>query len=82
MRWTTCVRSVANCNFHFRIFPIYRPLDIPVEAQRLASDKKFELKAYAFGAAKEQIRAPRPVKIGLVQNKIVRPTTDPIVEQV
>ena len=48
----------------------------------MASEKKFELQAFSFGAAKEQTRAPRPVRIGLIQNRIVRPTTDPILEQV
>ena len=57
-------------------------LDTPAEAQRLAEEKNFELKAFSFGAAKEQTRAPRLVRIGLVQNKIVRPTSDPILEQV
>lgn len=59
-----------------------RPLDVPVEAQKLANEKSFELKAFAFGAAQEQTRAPRLVRIGLVQNQIVCPTTDPILEQV
>lgn len=53
-----------------------------MEAKKLAIEKNFELKAFAFGAAKEQTRLPRPVRIGLVQNQIVRPTTDPILEQV
>ncbi|CAI8023225.1 Beta-ureidopropionase [Geodia barretti] len=57
------------------------PLSVSEEALRMASEKKFELKAFSFGAAKEQTRAPRPVRIGLVQNRIVRPTTDPLLEQ-
>ena len=48
----------------------------------MASEKKFELKAFSFGAAQEQTRAPRPVRIGLIQNRIVCPTTHPILEQV
>ena len=64
------------------IYILHRPLEVPVEARKLAEEKKFELKAFAFGAAKEQTRAPRPVRIGLVQNQIVRPTSDPILEQV
>lgn len=53
-----------------------------MEAKELANEKSFELKAFAFGAAQEQTRSPRLVRIGLVQNQIVRPTTDPILEQV
>ena len=55
---------------------------MPEEATRLAEEGKFELKAFSFGAAREQTRAPRLVRIGLIQNKIVRPTTDPILDQV
>ena len=36
---------------------------------------------YAFRAAPEQLRARRNVRIGLVQNAIVAPTTAPFAEQ-
>ena len=55
---------------------------IPTEAQKLADEKDFEIKAFRFTAAKEQTRPPHIVKIALVQNSIQRPTTDPIEEQV
>ena len=55
---------------------------MPPEAQRLAEDKKFELKGYALAAAAEQTRSPRVVRVALVQNQIVLPTTDPILQQV
>lgn len=48
----------------------------------MAADKNFELKAFSFGAAEEQTRAPRIVRIGLIQNKILQPTSDPILQQV
>lgn len=57
-------------------------LDLPDEATGLAAEKDFEIKAYGIGAAKEQSRPPRLVKIAVVQNTIVRPTTDPINDQV
>ena len=58
------------------------PLDIPGEAKKLADESNFEVKGYRFGAAPEQGRPPRIVKIALVQNAIVRPTTDPVEDQV
>jgi len=58
------------------------PLEIPAEAKKLADESNFELKGYQFGAAPEQGRSPHIVRIALVQNAIVRPTTDPVEEQV
>ena len=60
----------------------HRELAVPEEAKRLAEEQNFELKSYRFGAAKEQTRAPRPVRIAVVQNAIVKPTTAPVTEQV
>lgn len=37
---------------------------------------------YRIGAAAEQVRPPRLVRIAMVQNGIIRPTTDPVKEQV
>lgn len=39
------------------------------------------LQRYAFRAAPEQLRPRRNVRIGLVQNAIVAPTTAPFAEQ-
>ncbi len=61
---------------------IPRVLEISPQASRLACEKDFEVKAYSIGAAAEQTRPPRLVKIAVVQNAIVRPTSDPIKEQV
>ncbi|XP_077995265.1 beta-ureidopropionase-like [Glandiceps talaboti] len=57
-------------------------LDIPAEALKLAEEKKFEIQGYCMTAAKEQLRPPRVVRVGLIQNKIVLPTTAPVLEQV
>jgi hypothetical protein len=54
-------------------------LDASLQAR--AKDLDFDLKAYCFKAAPEQLRPPRPVKIGLIQNKIVLPTTYPYAQQ-
>eukprot|EP00899_Mesostigma_viride_P022618 jgi/Mesvir1/3540/Mv12010-RA.2 len=58
--------------------------------QRLEIDKaviqaatwfNFDLQAYRFTAKPEQMREPRIVKVGLIQNSIVAPTTAPYPEQ-
>ena len=40
-----------------------------------------ELKGYSFDAQLEDTRAPRRVRVGLIQNTIVLPTSDPIIAQ-
>ena len=53
-----------------------------MDASSLAQEKGFEIKAYSIEAAKEQTRPPRLIRVAVVQNAIVRPTTDPVKEQV
>ena len=60
----------------------YRVLDLPTNAVEEAGAGNFELKGYQFTAAKEETRSPRIVRIAVVQNEIVKPTTAPIIEQV
>lgn len=55
---------------------------MPSEATKKADELEFQLSGYKFSAASEVTRAPRIVRIGLVQNKIVIPTTAPVNEQV
>lgn len=59
-----------------------KPLDVPVAALRLAEVGGFELRAFTIGAAPEQLRPPRLVRVGLMQNRIVEPTTAPVAQQV
>lgn len=40
-----------------------------------------ELKGYSFSAELEGLRPPRRVRVGLIQNSIVLPTTEPIAAQ-
>ncbi|WIA33356.1 hypothetical protein OEZ86_006493 [Tetradesmus obliquus] len=56
-------------------------LEVPEALQKVAEEQAFDLQAYKFGAAAEQFRAPRIVKIGLIQNAVVEPTTAPFAEQ-
>ncbi|XP_049840549.1 beta-ureidopropionase isoform X2 [Schistocerca gregaria] len=56
-------------------------LEIPSTAEELAKNHDFEIKGYTFEAQPEQLRNPRIVRVGLVQNRIVLPTNAPIAEQ-
>ncbi|XP_027701478.1 beta-ureidopropionase isoform X2 [Vombatus ursinus] len=59
-----------------------RKLDLPPSALVAASQRDFELLAFAFEASKEQLRPARPVRVGLVQNRIRLPPDAPVSEQV
>lgn len=58
-----------------------KPLELPSDVRDVASKHDFEVKAFQIGAAKEQMRPPKIVRIGLIQNKIVLPTSAPLQEQ-
>uniref|UniRef100_A0A8C3A3C4 Beta-ureidopropionase n=1 Tax=Cyclopterus lumpus TaxID=8103 RepID=A0A8C3A3C4_CYCLU len=57
-------------------------LDLPSCAVSAASERDFELKGFRFEAAQEQLRPPRRVRVGLIQNRIVLPTDAPILDQI
>lgn len=63
-------------------FFFFRPLDFSSEVKNLADKKNFELKGYAFTAEKESLRPARIVRVGLIQNQIILPTTAPVPQQV
>lgn len=50
-------------------------------AEKIGASHGFEIKSYGFTALKEDLRKPRIVKIGAVQNSIVVSTSKPIHEQ-
>ena len=54
---------------------------IPADIQQIADSKDFEIAAFKFNAAKEQRRKPRVVRIGVIQNQIILPTSAPILDQ-
>eukprot|EP00051_Salpingoeca_urceolata_P027187 m.480352 g.480352 ORF g.480352 m.480352 type:complete len:385 (+) comp21800_c0_seq1:97-1251(+) len=56
-------------------------LPVSEESQALSSSKDFEVQAVRIPCPTEQLRAPRIVRIGLIQNKIVLPTTAPVLDQ-
>lgn len=54
---------------------------VPPALTEQAKEAAFELKAFKFSAAREQLRAPRVVRIGLIQHSIAAATTAPVLEQ-
>lgn len=56
-------------------------IQVPSEVKQYADKHKFEIKAFRFTAAPEQLRTPRVVRIGLIQNAVVKPSTDPVLDQ-
>ncbi|CAM6117806.1 unnamed protein product [Calypogeia fissa] len=60
---------------------LVKTLAIPNSVTKDAAAKKFDLLAYKFSAAEEQLRKPRVTRVGLVQNAIVLPTTAPFKHQ-
>ncbi|XP_076307008.1 beta-ureidopropionase pyd3 isoform X2 [Tachypleus tridentatus] len=56
-------------------------LDLPKSALKLALDNDFELQGYGIPAIPEEMRPPRVVRIGVIQNQVVLPTSAPIVSQ-
>lgn len=61
--------------------PPVNTLSIPEPAAALAQAHDFEIKAFAFPSQVEQLREPRVVRVGLIQNSIVLPTNAPIKDQ-
>ncbi|OXB64664.1 hypothetical protein ASZ78_008740 [Callipepla squamata] len=59
-----------------------RKLCLPAAALSSAQERDFELQGYGFDAAPEQLRRPRIVRVGLVQNKIPLPTDTAVAVQV
>ena len=53
----------------------------PPLLEQAAREGCFDLKAFRFEAAPEQLRPPRVVRLALIQNKTVLPTTEPYADQ-
>lgn len=65
------------------LFPVQsRKLDLPTAALSAAQERDFELQGYGFEAAPEQLRRPRIVRVGLIQNKLPLPTDTAVAVQV
>lgn len=57
-------------------------LEFGRDVTELAKEKKVEVAGYKIAASVEQLRQPRVIRIGAVQNKIVLRTSTPVAEQV
>jgi len=56
-------------------------LNISSEAEKLAVKHDFDIRGYKFEARAEQLREPRIVRVGIIQNHIVLPTSEPLEAQ-
>jgi len=58
-----------------------QPIQLSDAAKEFSKSENFELAGYVIGAAKEQLRQPRLVRVAAIQNEIVLPSTACVVEQ-
>ena len=67
----------------FRILYGNHPEEVAVHpaVQTLAEEGDFDVAAYRFDSAPEQLRGPRKVRVGVIQTQIVEPTDAPIEQQ-
>lgn len=68
---------ISHTNFLSVSF-FLRELPIDTKSKQIGLENKFDIKYYDFPAAKEQLRKPNEVVVGVIQNSIAKPTTDPI----
>ena len=69
---------VISLFYLYFVIVFIRPLDLPPFENGL----QCELKGYKLGGAlKEQLRPPRIVRVAVIQNSLVLPTTAPIQDQ-
>ncbi|KAJ8379529.1 hypothetical protein SKAU_G00003070 [Synaphobranchus kaupii] len=59
-----------------------KKLELSKCAVEAALERDFELQGCMFEAGHEQLRQPRVVRVGLIQNAIVLPTDAPVTEQI
>ena len=77
-------KYAADCvtlSFHGLIYFMLRTLDLPEKAVNLSIEKNLDLKGYQFTADREQLTPPRIVRVAVVQNQIILPTTASVSEQ-
>ena len=67
---------IQSCYFH------YSNLELPPKANAIAQSKQFAIAGYKIDTAAEQLRQPRIIRIGAIQNRIILPTDAPVLDQV
>lgn len=81
--WSVALQKRSASYLEMSLFHLQsRKLSLPVAALSSAQERDFELQGYGFDAAPEQLRRPRIVRVGLVQNKIPLPTDTAVAVQV
>ncbi|TRY68465.1 hypothetical protein TCAL_06840 [Tigriopus californicus] len=58
-----------------------KPLELGPKIEGAAQEQDYEVSGYRFEAASEQLRSPQIVRVGLIQNQIVLPTTESLEKQ-
>ncbi|XP_022343798.2 beta-ureidopropionase-like [Crassostrea virginica] len=56
-------------------------LSFSADVVNIVQNKNFDVKGYAFSAVKQKNQGKRIVRIGLIQNSVILPTTSPVEDQ-
>lgn len=56
-------------------------IELPEQCKNIAAENGFEVKGYRFTAKQEELRQPRVIRVGAIQNAIVLPTTESVPKQ-
>ncbi|XP_054275055.1 beta-ureidopropionase-like [Macrosteles quadrilineatus] len=56
-------------------------IDVPEHLLEYAEKQNFHIQGYSFEAKEEQLRPPRVVRVGVIQNCIVADTSEPVATQ-
>jgi len=75
------LKEVKRVLYGFNLGHPVEDLPITEIAKKMSKEFHFEIQAHKFGAIPEQFRPPRIVKLGIIQNSIVLPTTAPLKDQ-
>jgi len=75
------LNEVKRLLYGFNCGRAVESLQIDSQAVKLAKENGFEIQAHKFVALPEQFRLPRIVRVGIIQNSIVLPTTAPLRDQ-
>jgi beta-ureidopropionase len=75
------LQEVKRILYGYNQSKLVQPITVPQKALEIAKEHHFEVKAFEFTAAKEQKRAPRIVRMGLIQHSIVLPTVASVQDQ-
>lgn len=73
--------QLISFNDYFQSFAFCRPIEFEDSIMCYAKQNNFEIKGYRFDCPTEQTRLPRIIRVGLIQNRIVMPTTESVDNQ-